>query len=253
MRRRIAGIATALLLCAPANAAAATASVEVVQFGTSVQGRPIRVAKRCGANPTVDVLVVGVIHGNETAGVPVVSSLARSTPPTGQCLWLLASLNPDGQRRATRQNARGVDLNRNFPFDWMGGGMAFDTYFPGRARASEPETRAALAMVRRIRPDVTIWYHQHLTMVIRPPLPWRQALARTYEATSRLPMRSYPGGRLYGTATSWQHAEQPLSAALVVELPAGALPAAAVRRHSAAVRAVATAAGADLVGATAAP
>jgi protein MpaA len=177
----------------------------------------------------------------------VIAQLARSAPPRGICLWLLASLDPDGQRRGTRHNARGVDLNRNFPFDWRGGGRPFDTYFPGRARASEPETRAALAMIRSIRPDVTIWYHQHLDMVIRPPLPWRQALARAYERTSRLPMRSYPGGRLHGTASAWQHTEQPRSAALVVELPAGRLPAAAVRRHVAAVRAVGAAAAADAV------
>lgn len=219
-----------------------------MSFGQSSQGRPIRVAKRCGADPRVDVLVIGVIHGNEVAGVPVISRLARSVPSAGQCLWLLASVNPDGHRRAIRQNARGVDLNRNFPFDWRGGGSAFDTYFPGRARASEPETRAALAMIRAIRPDVTIWYHQHLAMTIRPPLPWRQALAERYASVSRLPVRSYPGARLHGTASSWQHAEQPQSLALVVELPAGALGASAVRRHVAAVRAVGAAASADRVG-----
>jgi protein MpaA len=218
-----------------------------VQFGTSVQGRPIRVAKRCGATPIVDVLVIGVIHGNETAGLPVVASLARSAPPAGQCLWLLASINPDGQRSATRHDARGVDLNRNFPFDWMGGGSPFDTYYPGPARASEPETRATLAMVRRIHPDVTIWYHQHLAMVIRPPLPWRQALASTYSSTSGLAMRDYPGGHLHGTASAWQHAEQPFSAALVVELPAGRLPSISVRRHASAVLATGAAAAADRV------
>jgi protein MpaA len=248
MRRRAGLAAVALAAIALASSAApasAQTSVSVQQFGTSVQARPIRVAKRCGADARVDVLVVGVIHGNEAAGLPVVSRLARTAPPRGLCLWLLASLNPDGQRLGTRQNARGVDLNRNFPFDWRGGGSAFDTYYPGRARASEPETRAALAMIRAIHPDVTVWYHQHMNLTVRPPLPWRQALASRYASVSGVPMRTYPGGRLYGTASSWQHAEQRLSAALVVELPAGSLTAAAIRRHVAAVLAVGAAAAAD--------
>jgi hypothetical protein len=52
-------------------------------------------------------------------------------------------------------------------------------------------------------------------------------------------MRAYPGPPLFGTASSWHQAEQPRSLALVVELPAGTLPARAVVRHAAAVRLVA--------------
>lgn len=216
-------------------------------LATTVGGRRIRVVSRGRASATVDMLVVGVIHGNETAGLPIVRRLGRSTPPPGVRYWLISSLNPDGVARGSRQNLRGVDLNRNFPHQWRGGGRPFGTYFPGRARASERETRALLALVRRIRPDATVWYHQHLTMVLRPPSRWRVALARRYEAVSGLRMASYPGGRLYGTASSWQHAEQPRSLALVVELPAGALQAGSVVRHADAVRALAVAARDDAV------
>lgn len=221
---------------------AGSAHAAVRQYGTSHDGRVLRVLERCAPGPTtVDVLVIGAIHGNETAGRSVVRRLGQLPPPVGTCVHLLSALNPDGVARRTRQNARGVDLNRNFPFDWRGGGRAFDVFYPGRARASERETRAALAMIRTIRPDVTVWYHQHATMTIRPPLPWRIALASAYARVSRLAMREYTiGGRLHGTASSWQHAEQPMSLALVVELPAGPLDAAGVRRHTAAVRTVAT-------------
>ena len=68
-------------------------------------------------------------------------------------------------RRGTRQNARGVDLNRNFGRRWAGGGRAFDTYFPGRRAFSEPESRAVRRLVKRIRPAVTVWYHQHMRLV----------------------------------------------------------------------------------------
>ena len=37
-------------------------------------------------------------------------------------LWIIANLNPDGVARRTRQNARGVDLNRNFPSEWQANG-----------------------------------------------------------------------------------------------------------------------------------
>jgi protein MpaA len=237
---RRAGILLALVLAAVAPAGAAVAAT-VTGYGCSHGGRALRVATRCAPGATtVDVLVIGAIHGNETAGRAVVQRLAQGAPPAGTCWHLLSTLNPDGVARGTRQNARGVDLNRNFPYRWSGGGRPFDVFFPGRARASERETRAALAMVRAIRPDVTIWYHQHRTMTVRPPLPWREALAGAYARVARLPVQTYPGPELFGTASSWQHAEFPLSLALVIELPAGALDAASLRRHVAAVRTVGT-------------
>ncbi len=234
-------LAAVTLALAVALSGASSSSAAVTQFGPSQLGRPIQVVSRCALGATtVDVLVVGAIHGNEVAGRAVVRELGESIPPPGTCWHLLSSLNPDGMARRTRQNARGVDLNRNFPFSWTGGGRAFDVFYPGRARASERETRAALAMVRAIRPDVTIWYHQHRNMVDRPRLPWREALAGAYARVSRLPFYRYPGPALHGTATSWQQAEQPLSLAFVVELPAGELDGVAVRRHVAAVRTIGT-------------
>jgi protein MpaA len=238
-----------LATVAPAAIVAPAAGFErrVERIGTSVAGRPITVTVRGRRDADVDVLVVGVIHGNETAGLPVVRTLERALPPRRVRYWTIHGLNVDGAARGTRQNARGVDLNRNFPGSWRGGGRPFDTYYPGRRAASEPETRAVMALVRRVRPDVTIWYHQHATMVIRPDGAWRQALARTYERTSRLSMRRYPDTGLRGTASSWQQRELPRSLALVVELPAGRLDAPAVARHADAVRRTAIAAAFDPV------
>jgi len=211
--------------------AAAAASL---LFGHSAQDRPLR-AERVGAGP-VKVLVVGSIHGNETAGQAVLARLREATPPEGVELWLVDSVNPDGVRRGTRQNARGVDLNRNFGRRWAGGGRAFDTYFPGRRAFSEPESRAVRRLVRRIRPAVTVWYHQHMRLVnLSPGADPR--VVRDYARRVGLPARPLPNYR--GTATSWQNHTFPGTSSFVVELPAGPLSAASARRHARAVLAAA--------------
>ena len=211
--------------------AAAAASL---LFGHSAQDRPLR-AERVGEGP-VRVLVVGSIHGNETAGRAVLARLRKATPPEGVELWLVDSVNPDGVRRGTRQNARGVDLNRNFGRRWAGGGRAFDTYFPGRRAFSEPESRAVRRLVTRLRPAVTVWYHQHMRLV-NLSSGADPRVVRAYARRVGLPARPLPN--YHGTATSWQNHTFRGTSSFVVELPAGPLPAASARRHAQAVLAAA--------------
>jgi N-acetylmuramoyl-L-alanine amidase len=217
------------------GAAAAHGAVAREVVGRSAQGRPIEVVRRGDRAALTTVLVVGSIHGTEPAGHAVIAQLRRMAVPDGLRLLLVPTANPDGAAAGTRQNARGVDLNRNFPFRWRGHGRPFDTYFPGRAPASEPETRAMQALVRREGPDVTVWYHQALRLVTLVPRA-DPALIRAYGARTGLPSRVLPPYR--GTATSWQNHTFPGTSAFVVELPAGPLTAAAARRHARAVLAV---------------
>ena len=199
-------------------------------FGHSAEHRPLQ-ATRGGEGP-VKVLVVGAIHGNEAAGRAVVRRLRRARPAPGVQLWLVDSVNPDGIRDGTRQNARGVDLNRNFGHRWRSGGRPFDTFFPGRRAFSEPESRAVRRLVRRIRPAITVWYHQHLRLV-NLSAGADERIVRRYARAVGLPARILPHYR--GTATSWQNHRDPGTSAFVVELPAGPLPARAVERHADAV------------------
>jgi N-acetylmuramoyl-L-alanine amidase len=183
--------------------------------------------------------VVGSIHGDETAGDAIIRQLRKALPTQGMELWLVDSVNPDGVARGTRQNARGVDLNRNFARRWRGGGRPFQTYFPGPRAFSEPETLAVRRLVRRLRPDVTVWYHQHLSLVNLSPGADR-GLVRGYARRVGLTARTLPHYR--GTATSWQNHTFPGTSAFVVELPAGRLDGAGARRHADAVLAAGAAA-----------
>src|SRR5919202_4677352 len=157
----------------------------MVLIGHSVDHRPI-VATRVGDPAAqVRVLVVGDIHGNERAGERIVARL-RHAHPSGVQLWLVRSANPDGAAAGTRQNARGVDLNRNFPYRWRRGPRG--TYYPGPRAGSEPETQALMRLVRRVRPQLAIYYHQHLGITVRARGA-DPAVEREYARRTGLPLR----------------------------------------------------------------
>jgi protein MpaA len=211
---------------------AATSVVQRVVIGTSVLGRPI-VAWAFGPDSAPrKVLVVGCIHGNECAGLAITSALRRVPVPGGVQLWLVPEMNPDGTAADTRQNAHGVDLNRNFPYLWAP--ISDPTYYSGPYPVSEPETRAAMRLVRRIRPVVTIWYHQHQDLVDMAG--GDRGAARRYAQVAGL--RPTCLTFLSGEETRWSNHTFPGTTSFVVELPAGAVSADALARHLRAVRAV---------------
>jgi murein peptide amidase A len=203
----------------------------VLVVGHSVQHRPISLVHVHGDGPRV--LVVGCIHGNEPAGIAVVRALEHAHPHAD--LWLVPVLNPDGLAAGTRQNARGVDLNRNFPSLWQRFGRPGSTYYSGPRPFSEPETQAARALILRIHPAVTIWFHQHLDVV------WAYgrstAVGGRYARLAGMSLLHRPW--LAGSATNWQNHLQGGGASLTVELPAGALDARAIARQVRAVLGVA--------------
>jgi protein MpaA len=221
----------AALVCWSLASAGAAAAKRVV-IGTSVRGRAI-VAWSFGSDRARrKILVVGCIHGNECAGLAVTSALRHERVPAGVQLWVLPELNPDGTAADTRQNAHGVDLNRNFPFRWSPIGDA--TYYAGSHPASEPETRAAMRFVRRIRPAVTIWYHQHMDLIDLSG--GDRGVARRYAELAG--MRPTCLTFLTGVETAWSNHLLPGTTSFVVELPAGPVLPGALAGHLRAVRAM---------------
>jgi protein MpaA len=208
-----------------------TLVIATVVAGRSVDGRAIEAVHRPGQGSRV--LVVGCIHGDECAGTAVVAALRRL--PARDDLWLVPTLNPDGVARGSRQNAHGVDLNRNFAAGWRRAGRPWSTTYAGPRPFSEPETRAARALILRIHPALTIWFHQHLDEV------WAYgrsvAAGRRYAAASGLRLAVTPWEP--GSATNWQNHLQGGGASITVELPAGRLSAAAAQRQARAVLAAA--------------
>lgn len=206
----------------------------VQRLGRSQDGRSIYV-RRAGDPRATRVLVVGCIHGNECAGIAVARALQRVRSRAD--LWIVPNLNPDGLARGTRQNARGVDLNANWSSQWHGGGQPGDVYYPGPRPFSERETRLARDLILRIRPQVTIWYHQHMNVV------WAwgpsSAAGRLYARRAAMVLYHHPW--LDGTAANWQNHHLPGAASLTVELPAGSLSPPQVRRQVRAVLALAAA------------
>jgi protein MpaA len=178
-----------------------------VEIGRSVEGRPITVTRR-GTPGGTSVLAIGVIHGNEAAGTAVIDRLATEAVPEGVQLWLVRSMNPDGEARSDRQNANLVDLNRNFPERWSALGVPGDWQYGGPAPASEPETRAMVALGASIRPDVILWYHQDLFRIA--PGTGRSGDIRTrYAQLAGLPIVDITGGTYTGTASQWSRTVLP--------------------------------------------
>jgi murein peptide amidase A len=215
------------LIAAALVATAVAAAQPKAVVGHSVRGRPI-VAYERGDPSTPATLVVGVIHGSEPAGLAVISQLRRLPLPPHVHLWLVATVNPDGLAAGTRQNAHGVDLNRNWPTAWMHNGVPWDGYYSGPRPLSEPENRAMRAFILRIKPKLTIWYHQPLDEVYGSDP--HVAVLKRYARLSGLPYRCLPAPP--GAATRWQRARFPSAPAFVVEFPAGRISAATAAHHA---------------------
>lgn len=204
-----------------------------ILLGYSVQHRPITAIEIGDPDSPARTLITGCIDGNEPAGMAIADTLAGGPLPAEADLWIIPDLNPDGVAADTLGNSHGVDLNRNFPYHWRPLDPPGSTFYAGPGPLSEPESRIAFALVRRLRPQLTVYYHQPLTVVDDSQGP--RAIEIRYAQLTGLPLQAltdYPG-----SAAGWQDALLGPTA-FVVELPPGPLSPASVRRDAGAVDAV---------------
>jgi protein MpaA len=201
-------------------------------LGHSSGGRAIRVVELGDPDEARKVLVVGCIHGNEPAGIAIARALEQTSPPANVDLWIIEDLNPDGVHAGTRVNGRGVDLNRNFPYNWRHLGHRGMLHYSGPRPLSEPESRLAANLIRRLRPAVTIWFHQALDVVDESGS--SAAVERSFAGQVGMRFARLP--RYPGSAASWQNHTFPGTTAFVVELHGGTLSQAEIERFVEAVR-----------------
>ena len=102
------------------------------------------------------VLVIGVFHGDEPQGDPLVRKYFKQNPETN--LLMIPCLNESGMKSNKRTNKNGVDLNRNFPTkNW--GTVQMNAFYGGEEPASEEETRFVIGIVEKYQPKLILTLH----------------------------------------------------------------------------------------------
>jgi len=194
-------ISGALALCAQRTAERCS----LREIGTSAEGRPVTALTLApvGAEPQAErpqALVTANIHGAEAIGAEValgIIDLLSDPQPAGPAAELLSLadvtvvpvLNPDGREAAfaslsgrpgrvpPRRNARGVDLNRNFPFPpdardvWhplSGTGISWLPWYRGPSTLSEPETSALGRLAADLAPLAAVNLHSAGRLFLHP-------------------------------------------------------------------------------------
>lgn len=169
-------------------------------IGYSVRGHPIRAYELGDRRASRTVVAVGAMHGNEQDGSVLISRLINGDPISGVHLWVIPRDNPDGYLRNVRHNARGVDLNRNFPTSWR---RLTGYYYSGPRPSSEPETRALQRFLDRIDPKHVVTFHSPLHGVDVSGAKDRP-FARRLATNLDLPNREFAcSGVCHGTLTQW--------------------------------------------------
>jgi protein MpaA len=162
-------------------------------------------------------LLIAGLHGEEPETLLLARRLLERIDGTDTTWAILPAANPDGILAGTRQNAAGVDLNRNFPsaswaertsFTYPPGTVERRRPFrtnpssPGDAPGSEPETQALLGVVEELEPVLILDLHSPLALIA--PTPHADDLAVQQLAhASGLPVQPEIGSPTPGALRDW--------------------------------------------------
>lgn len=200
------------------------------EFGTSASGIPLVAWWPSTSTPTR--LVWAAIHGEENVTLQAAHHLLRVVHADDACAVVVPVLNPDGVLAGTRQNARGVDLNRNFPgATWQA--TPSPTFWstsvtrtserrtqlssPGSAAGSEPETQAIMSLVQELQPQFVIDLHTPLECIIAMSdraVPMAEHLAEP----ASLPIVRELEGPTPGDSASWCESQGAIAVTYEFEL-----------------------------------
>ncbi len=198
----------------------------LVQLGQSVEGRPVMgmwLGQPPGSGaPTWRVL--GAHHGDEWSSFEVVLDTAATlvaedgTDPdiTGwldrSTVWFVPYVNPDGVLEGSRFNANGIDVNRNYGFEWR------DDFRAGATAFSEPEARNIRTHAWLSNPHASVSVHAgaanfgyvwNWTTDANADWPLLAAMASDYGSTTTEPNFWVTNGAAwyitYGDTNDWSY------------------------------------------------
>jgi len=176
------------------------AVVEHRIIGYTVRNRPIHAWRVGNPDAPLKAVVMASMHGDETAPRQIVQAIRDGAPVKGIDLWLVPTYNPDGAATGTRKNARGVDLNRNFPRMWADLDGEVES---GPRPASEPETRIMMRFLNRVDPRLMVSFHQPLRGIDTFG-PKNRRFARRLADYLHLPRKEFAcGSTCHGTLNQW--------------------------------------------------
>ena len=111
------------------------------------------------------VLIIGVFHGEEPQGNFLINEyLKTDMQGIKNRLLIIPCLNPDGMKKNQRQNANGVDLNRNFPTkNWIK--TQKNEYWGADEAGSEIETKFMTEILNEYKIDAILSIHAPFKIV----------------------------------------------------------------------------------------
>ena len=128
-------------------------------YGRSFLGAPLIWFPAPEADRNSGLIIAGT-HGDENSSVVTLSCALRTLAPDLRRHHVILTVNPDGCQLGLRANARGVDLNRNFPAaNWRAGETVYRwnssaqerdvVLLTGEKPGSEPETQALCQLIHK--------------------------------------------------------------------------------------------------------
>ncbi|MFP5973535.1 murein tripeptide amidase MpaA [Enterobacter mori] len=156
-------------------------------------------------------LIIAGTHGDENSSIVTLSCALRTLTPELRRHHVILTVNPDGCQLGLRANARGIDLNRNFPAaNWRAGETVYRwnssaeerdvVLLTGDTPGSEPETQALCQLIHKIHPAWVVSFHDPLACIEDPH---HTALGQWLSEAFALPLVTSVGYETPGSFGSW--------------------------------------------------
>lgn len=151
------------------------------ELGRSVQGRPLVYFEAGNPKSGNTTLILSTVHGDEVTplylGMKLAAWMRQNKALLAESHVVIAPIvNPDSffTKPRKRVNARGVDVNRNFPtkdwsarahVEWKKRFKSNPRRFPGSQAGSEPETLFQQKLIEMYKPKKILSIHAPLNVV----------------------------------------------------------------------------------------